>query len=149
MMPSRLLSNFNVGAFGNSYPRALRIQGLFSHKSLRTCETGINTMATSGDLMVDSLVYAGCRNLFGFAKPRGVVFSDRSRRFLGGRGRLVYNSEQMCSSSGIVFSKGLNTGRAFTSSCHSDGSFSVQQISSVAVSAEQYVFLFTGLYLVI
>lgn len=135
-MSSRLLSNFNVAAFGSSYPRAVRVQSLFSHKNLRLCESGVNTMATSGsivasgDLMVDSLV-SGCRNLFGFAKPSGVVFSDGSRRFHGGRGCLVYNSEQMCNGSGLFFSKGLNSGRAFTSLCQSE------QLSSVAVSAEQ------------
>ncbi|KAL8477217.1 hypothetical protein ACS0TY_029490 [Phlomoides rotata] len=155
-MSSGLLSNFNVAVFGNSYPRAVRVkqqyqplqwvQALFSHKSFGTREsgyTGINMTATSGDLMVDSLV-SGYRNLFGIVKPRGVSFSDRSRKGApashrgdGGRGCLVYNCEQRYNSSGFFSPKGLATGRAFASFCHSDGSVSVEQLSSVAVSDEQ------------
>lgn len=146
-MTSGLLSNFNVAVFGNSYPRAVRVkqqcqplqlvQALFSPKSFGTRYAGINMTAASGNFTVD-------RNLFGFVKPSGgrkmcSVSAPVSHH--GGRGCLVYNCEQMYNSSALFSS----AGRAFSSSCHSDGSFSVEELSSVAVSAEQYVFLFPGL----
>lgn len=113
-----------------------------------------HSIVSSGDLSVDALV-SGCGDVPSFPKPSGVFFSDRSSKMCrkaivrtrsgdkgicGFQGRLNHNSNPWYS-----FSKGLNDGRNFSSSCHSDrivpeassdGSVGLEQLSSLAVSTE-------------
>ncbi|KAK6150933.1 hypothetical protein DH2020_015865 [Rehmannia glutinosa] len=167
-MPSGLLSNLNVAfGFGfpravrvkQSQPLHL-IETLLTRNSssgivscstrqvLRYSSNRGNTMAASGsmvasgDLVVDTLV-SSCGNLSGFVKPVGVFFGDRGHKICrnasvsmrsvesesqhGFFGRLVFDFEHGCNVSGPLFPK-----------VATDGSLSVEQLSSLALSTEQY-----------
>ncbi|PIN01854.1 Serine/threonine protein phosphatase [Handroanthus impetiginosus] len=158
-MPYGLLSNMNV-AFKFSFPRAVTvkqsqplhlIETLFSRKIMAAS----GSIVASGDLMVDTLA-SGCGNLSGFVKPGGVFFGDRSKRICRKArvsmrsgdtgGCLVFDFGRQCNNFGRPFSGGINKGRSFSSSCYpdgvvpevsTDGSLSVEPLSSLALSPEQ------------
>lgn len=139
-----------------------------SNRSYTKSMAASGSKVASGDLMVDALA-SSCGNLSSFVKPGGVFFGDKSHKICrrakvrmgsgeteshhGSQGCLVVDFERRYNKSALLFSKGLSSSRTFSSSCYSDGiapevstdgSLSAEQLSSLALSAEQYVFLFPG-----
>ncbi|KZV53866.1 putative protein phosphatase 2C 55 [Dorcoceras hygrometricum] len=126
----------------------------------RTVMAASGSLASSGDLVVDNLA-SSCGNFSSFVKPMGVFFYDSSYRncqnarvslrtvegecYRGVRGCVVYNFKQGSGDSRPPFLIGSSNGRAFSSSCYSDGvvpdvsaveSFSAEHLSSLELSAE-------------
>ncbi|XP_075510520.1 putative protein phosphatase 2C 80 isoform X2 [Primulina tabacum] len=118
------------------------------------------SLAASGDLAIDNLSSC-CGNFSSFVKPIGVYFDDKSYRncrkarvslrtveaecYRGVQGCVVYDFKQGSRDSKPPFLTGSSNGRAFSSSCYSDGvvpdvsaieSFSAEPLSSLALSAE-------------
>ncbi|KAL9158518.1 hypothetical protein ABFS82_08G074300 [Erythranthe guttata] len=121
-----------------------------------------SSMVASGDVVVDTLL-SSCGNVSGFLKPGGVFYGDRSFKVCrkarvsirsGGNGSPngfrespIFDFVRRCSSNsgGARSSKGMSEPRSFSSSCYSDGnapevssdgSLSVETLSSLALSTD-------------
>lgn len=112
------------------------------------------SLVASGDVVVDTVV-SSCGSLCSFGKSGGVHFGIRSDKICR-RANLSLTS--VGSHHGgvqgwILFDLERSSIRSFSSSCYSDrvvpqasadGSLSAQPLPSLALSDEQYVFLYPG-----
>ncbi|XP_073154892.1 probable protein phosphatase 2C 80 isoform X2 [Henckelia pumila] len=131
-----------------------------SNRCHRIVMAASGSLTASGDLVVDNLA-SSCANFSSFVKPIGVYFNDRSYRncrkaraslrnveaecYRGVHGCVMHDFKQSFQDSKSPFLTGPSNGRAFSSSCYSDGvvpeilavdSFSAEHLSSLALSAE-------------
>lgn len=163
-MPSGLLSNLNT-AFGFGFQRALRLKRISIPPFNRIAMAASGTVAASGDLILDTLV-SGCGNVSGFAKPRGVYFSDRSGRncrkasvrmrnggtngHTGVQLNFMFDLTERSCFSNPPLATWSNDFRTFSSSYYSDGpmpdlstdgSSCTDELISLAISEERFSFI--------